>query len=421
MFDEPSIWELYGLKANPFSTSPLLVRGGLLPIELFQGRKGELTRLSRLFSSSNSTRALVCGDVGVGKTSFVNYARHQAMQKGYFTPFKEIGVNSDWTATDFMLNTLYAFYSTLKLQKKTIVSKQVFDKLERLVELPYNQTKLSGASALGVGVRFANESVSPPTIPSMALMDFAQQLFNELFEKTGKPVIIHYNNLENVPEQSLRKLYDDLRDFFQSEHVHFVFVGNFAVHSLFQSMPRVASTLSDTPLIISELPLDQIELILESRIKALRISEGLNYVVPYSREALVALYGLYGGNVRNILNSFSAAVIESTNEKPVVLGKTLLASVLNSLVEKRHLVGITQARAKDVLLEAVRRPEVTNRELSKHTKIARSNVSYYLRELEKKGCIYLRRRDGKDKYYCVEPSLRWLLLEKRVQLEKQAQ
>lgn len=34
----PNIWELYGVKENPFSTSPLLVKGGIIPLDSFVGR-----------------------------------------------------------------------------------------------------------------------------------------------------------------------------------------------------------------------------------------------------------------------------------------------------------------------------------------------------------------------------------------------
>src|SRR3989338_11246917 len=101
MADGEGVWELYGLKTNPFSTSPLLVQGGILPIDCFFGRDAELKRLSRVFSSGGGNRLLVCGDVGVGKTTLVNFARYHAFQKGQFTPFKEIAVRSNWNADSF--------------------------------------------------------------------------------------------------------------------------------------------------------------------------------------------------------------------------------------------------------------------------------------------------------------------------------
>ena len=61
-----SIWEVYGLRDNPFSTSPLLVKGGSLPIDCFVGRKERIKRLSRIIASKGGSRILIYGDVGVG-------------------------------------------------------------------------------------------------------------------------------------------------------------------------------------------------------------------------------------------------------------------------------------------------------------------------------------------------------------------
>ncbi|NOQ55355.1 MAG: hypothetical protein GQ477_00965 [Nanohaloarchaea archaeon] len=62
-----NIWELYGVKENPFSTSPILVLGGSLPIDCFVGRTKNINRLGKLFASKGGSRTLVFGDVGVGK------------------------------------------------------------------------------------------------------------------------------------------------------------------------------------------------------------------------------------------------------------------------------------------------------------------------------------------------------------------
>ena len=102
----PNIWELYGVKENPFATSPLLVKGGIIPLDSFVGRADEIKRLTKIIGSRGGSRTLVYGDVGVGKTTFVNVIRSHAYEKGFFTPFKEIAVQEDWSPMEFILNTL---------------------------------------------------------------------------------------------------------------------------------------------------------------------------------------------------------------------------------------------------------------------------------------------------------------------------
>src|SRR3989344_3021216 len=110
-------WELYGVKENPFSISPLLVKGGAIPIDSFVGRKEHIERLSKIIASKGGSRTFIYGDIGIGKTSFVNVVRSSAYEKGFFTHFKEITAQEGWGADDFILNTLSAIYSSLKLLK----------------------------------------------------------------------------------------------------------------------------------------------------------------------------------------------------------------------------------------------------------------------------------------------------------------
>lgn len=417
MVDVESIWELYGLKTNPFSTSPLLVQGGVLPIGCFFGREAELKRLARVFSSGGGNRLLVCGDVGVGKTTLVNFARYTAFQKDYFTPFKEIAVRSNWTADSFILNTLYAIFTTLKLRGNNIISSDLFSRLQNLVELSAVETKVTAGSVSvlgsGVGGEVTESRRAASSPASLALTDFAQEVFAGIREKTGKDVILHYNNLERLDEKKLKELFEDLRDFFQSSNVNFVFVGNLTVHAMVLSLPRVSSIMSDTPILLPELSFEEINEILKRRIEKLRISEDLNFVIPYREDAIKTLFKLYGGNIRNILNSLSTAIVELTNEKPIILESKSLARTLRLVIEQRYLTDLSP-RARDVLREAVNHNEVTNKALASKLNIARSNTSTYIRDLESRGCIYLRRKDGKDKYWSVEPKIKWLLLGKDI-------
>jgi hypothetical protein len=41
-------------------------------------------------------------------------------------------------------------------------------------------------------------------------------------------------------------------------------------------------------------------------------------------------------------------------------------------------------------------------------KLPNSNMSMYLGQLEEKGCIYVKRQEGKNKYWVAVPQLKWL-------------
>ena len=83
-------------------------------------------------------------------------------------------------------------------------------------------------------------------------------------------------------------------------------------------------------------------------------------------------------------------------------------------MEKRYLTHLTP-RVKDVLTEIVKHDEITNKSLSDKLKISRSNISNYVKDLENAGCVFLRRKNGKDKFWKADPKIKWSLLKESPQ------
>ncbi len=404
-----NIWELYGLKENPYSTQAILVIGGTVPIDSFVGREEQAIRLKKIIGSKGGSRTLVYGDVGVGKTSFVNVVRAQAYGKGFFTPFKEIAVIESWDMSEFIGNTLGAIYSSCKLLgEKKPISGKTFSKLEQLFEIAREEKEI-GLSLAGFGGNYAARKSTHGTPNTVGLINLFQEIVKEINESTSREVIIHYNNLELMPEKNLRRLFDNLRDFFQTPNVHFIFVGNLTVFSTMQSIPRFSSILTDTPIIIDNLTIEEIKKILEIRLEKMRISKEITRITPHSESSLQSLYELFNGNIRNILNSLSTAILAKTSERAIKLDEYSLCSTLKMILEQRYLSRLTN-RARDVLLEVITHEEITNKSIAEKLHIARSNVSLYTNELEDEGCIYIRRKDGKDKFWSAQPQMKWYLL-----------
>lgn len=355
------VWELYGVKDNPFSISPILVAGGSIPIDSFVGRGEHIKRLSRIIGSKGGSRTFVYGDIGIGKTSFVNVVRSSAFEKGFFTHFKEITTQDKWSPDEFILNTLSAIYSTLKLLKDKPLSDNLYKRLESLFAIG-NKTISAGVSIGGFGGNYGEE-LNTDRLTSYSLQDFFSEIVEEINHKTNKEIIIHYNNLELVSEKKIRYLFDNLRDFFQTRGVHFIFIGNLTAFSILQSVPRFSSILSDTPFHIEILKFEEVKELLKKRFDSLRMSKDYNIIYPYTEDCLLTLYDLMGGNIREILNSLSTAVFYATSERPIVLDRNKLSKTLKEILEKRYLCGLT-SKPKEVLLEIVKHEEITNKALS---------------------------------------------------------
>lgn len=404
------IWELYGLQRNPFSTSPILVKGGNVPLECFVGREDQMKQLGKILGSKGGSRNLIYGEVGVGKTSFVNVVRHYAIEEGFFTPIKEIAIQCDWTPDEFILNTLSGIFTTIRLMKVKPVSKETYSKLESLLDIGFSDMNVN-LEILGIGGGYGIDRKMTDKVTSFALSNFFARICQEIVEKTGHEIIIHYNNLELFTEKDIKKLFENLRDFFQIEGIHFIFVGNLTVKSYFQSMPRFSSIMTDAPVNIETFTFDEINKIIEKRFETMRIKD-LEYVVPFTDDCLKILFDLWGGNIRYILNSLSTAVHELTKEKPVIIDNNLLTETLQSVLEKRYFSRLTP-RATDILMEIVNNEEMTNKVLSDKFNLPKSNISLYLKELEIAGCVYIRRKIGKDKFWSADPAIKWTLLQKK--------
>lgn len=408
MDESSSIWELYGLRANPFSTNPLLVRGGVIPINCFFGRKGEVERIEKLFRSGGGARMLVVGPPGVGKTTFVNFARAKAIENKYFTPLQEIKVQPDWNADDFVLNTISAIYSTLKLTGE----KKISAKLKPFVDIYEMADRQGSISIAGTGAGYGEaRSFNVPKLTSSALLQLFSDTVSGLLQEGHKEIILHYNNLElfEEDEERLKAILNKIRDFLQTPGVHFVFVGGESLPAAVNGVPRVSAIFQDTPIKLEPLSEEDVLSVIKLRITELRIP-GLRVVYPCTDAAVSLLYRLYEGNIRAILNSLATAVLETVKEAPITLDEGQIKQVLNAVAKKRFTSKLSPTMQK-VLNALLAMKTGTNKGLSKELGIAPQNMSVYLKELVNAGCIYLARAEGRVKYYSVSDWVKWLALE----------
>ncbi|NOQ55356.1 MAG: winged helix-turn-helix transcriptional regulator [Nanohaloarchaea archaeon] len=283
----------------------------------------------------------------------------------------------------------------------------LFKKLENLLEIESYNTHI-GASIGGFGATYNKDIRKPTKITTHTLNDFFLEIVSDITDKTKHDIIIHYNNLELFDEETFKLLFNNLRDFFQIPNIHFIFVGNVNVSSYIQSMPRISSILTDTPIHIETLNIDEIKEIIKKRFNIQKISE-TQYIIPYDDYALTSLFDLWGGNIRHILNSLSTAVTEITEERAIIFNKNSLAYTLQNVLNNRYLNALTP-KAKKILLEIIQHKEITNKTISNIFKIPSSNVSSYLKELNEQGCIYVKSKIGKDKFWSAEPTMKWALL-----------
>lgn len=408
-----NIWELYGLKTNPFFTEPLLLFGGEIDLKIgFVGREDEVKRLLNLIYNRGGSRVLISGDVGVGKTTFVNYVRATVPQNLFFTTLKEIAVQPEWSGTDFILNTVSAIYYTLKRRtdvRLEAFSKDLLRKLELLIDIVEKKDKGYSLEIAGFGGGVSNSTnVHIPNFTIHSLHIFFEEIISELKRLGYKQVILHYNNLEVIESTQLQKLFHSIRDFIQFNSVNFVFIGDLLVPQHINQIKRVNSIMSESPIILENLSIIQVKQLIDKRITHLTIPS-LAPVKPYDDEVISKLYSLYDGNLRYVLSSLSTAFHELIKDKPIIITTRELVSVLAETGKKRWLNKLTDLE-QEVLFFILKNDECTNKTIAQNLKKQKQNISKVTNKLLDLCVIRIKKIDGKNKHYSVEHSIKWFLL-----------
>lgn len=411
-----ALWNMYGLKHNPFSTDPLLIDEGFIPLETFVGRTEELTKIKTLFQMGGGTRIIITGDTGVGKTSLVNFARWEAITKNhFFTHLREIEVKEGWSPNDFISHTLanvYNFINRININNFSVKLKKKLAHLFDILEL--KETGFS-FNLFGSGAGFnSSQTINRPRITTELLKNLFKEVIEELVRIGYRQIILHYNNLENLEREKTIKLFVGLRDFLQNERVHFVFVGGEPFPSSIYEVDKISSIFMYSPIELPVFKIEEIKQILEKRIKCLSI-RNMNVLKPYEDNVLNELNKIHKGNIRDILNSLCVAMVEVLSKnpnQPVILTKEKLRLVLKKALKERYLSKMSSNDLM-VLKKILEIGETTNKELSTLLNKQKQNISKNIKKLKRLRAIK-EKRSGVEKFLNVTPEIRWMNLEKEV-------
>ena len=418
---EPSIWSIYGLKGNPFTTDAILIKEGFLPFETFVGRQEEIKTLSTILRMADGTRTIVTGDTGVGKTTFVNYIREKAITKNkFFTHLKEIEVEENWSSGNFISHTLASIYNTIDRIKLDTFSPRLKRRLSYLFDILDISNSGFSLNVLGTGGGYNHaRQINNPKITNELLKGLFRAVVEELKRIGFDQIILHYNNLENLPKEKMIKLFVSLRDFLQNTKVHFIFVGGEPLPSAIYEEDKVRSIFVYGNIELNVFSYEEIIEILELRIKYLT-NKGMRAFKPYEDGTIRELHKIHEGNIRDILNSLSVAMIEIIKEnpnEPVILTKNKVRAKLKNILKKRYLSRMSEIDLL-VLKEILKLGETTNTTISKNLGKKKQNISKHLNKLRRLKAIKIK-KIGVEKIIKVSSDIRWMNLQEEVEPKKE--
>ena len=343
-------WGPYGLSEDPYFQQALEPFAQSRPMSLFVGRDPEVQLLGNQIVGSSSSRAIVQGAAGVGKTSFVNRLKVVLAEHNVLTHQTPVRVERGMTPRRFVaavlkvLNQMRAAADTStqnadlgtaksRLAKAPPLSKEArfWQKIGRIVD--GEDSIAGGLNVLGVGAQHERIRI-PPEVSEMALDEELRQAIEYLSHRGRRRVLIHVNNLENlsaVDVGAAAVLMRDVRDCLLTDHSHWLFVGTTGIaDAVFGQSAQVRGIIPHT-ITLDALTPNEVELLLNRRYEHLR--RGRTLVPPVSAEAAAELYARYDGQLRDFLRLLSGAVQRQAGLAP---GAPLAADQVVNLMAPRY-------------------------------------------------------------------------------------
>ena len=309
----PNRWTPFGLEDDPFFQEELGPRAtDAYPVgRYFVGREDEVRALVARVGGARSSRTVVEGDAGVGKTSFVNRVKHDLAAHGVCTHEQPIRITAETTLPSFvgdLLRVLLAMHAarapTAGVAPEVVARADLWAKITRVAEGQFLRT--GGVGAAGFSVSAGATNIAPQLAGDL-YHDEVRAAIRDLAGERGR-LLLHVNNLENLRDAGTARaatLFRSLRDLLLIPGAHWLFVGRPGTAAdVFQVHAETDSVMSE-PVVLDPFAPDEVAALLERRYRELR--RGLRSTAPVEPAAAAALYRRYRGDLRNFLRLLSTA------------------------------------------------------------------------------------------------------------------
>ncbi len=311
------IWRKLGFKKDIFFVEPLV------PTEedmaLFVGREDEAKQY--LIDTLSSTRALkiVSGDIGVGKTTFVNacqyfsYSGKLPFEFDYDVPkvlpcFEKLQLMNKMTLEEFSTQVIISVCKSIVYHCDAIKKEppqQIQEILNFFLNLYYDNDGKGfsgGISVLGSGYQFGKNQATR----GINILRNSKIVLKNLVEITRKEldfegVFVTVNNLEILRQDDILRFFNEGRDeLFDIQGIYWTFIGYKGVGNIIeQRAKRVADYFSGTELNIAPLSFKTTKKIIDTRVEALRNRDDAN--CPLDDDTIQRIYSLSMNETRETL------------------------------------------------------------------------------------------------------------------------
>ncbi|HEX2207002.1 MAG TPA: helix-turn-helix domain-containing protein [Longimicrobium sp.] len=394
----PTLWSAFGLASDPFLQAELRADpSALYPVSLHVGRDAELRLLLRQLGGSPSTRVLVEGEAGLGKTSLANKLKAELAPHMLSHP-EPVRITGDTGALGFTADVLRVI-----LRIRTLLDLPAGDfwtTAARLVE--GEDTVGAGFNPGPVGIQYQGGRIAAEA-PSGSLHPVLEEALARTERDAGKPILVHVNNLENLAEpDALRaaRLLRDVRDTLLLPGAHWLFVGAAGVEeTVFRRYDQVGG-IFPAAVVLDPLSAEEVAELLRRRYA--HLSLGTTVVPPVEPEVAARLYSLYLGDLRNflrLLGDACAAALGIDGVHPLSAERIIHAAAPRYLNAIRRRIGDPDTTHLLVIARERGGGEFFVAQAADATGLSQSAASRLLARLREAGLVVQTRQEGKKVFY----------------------
>jgi hypothetical protein len=393
-------WESLGFKDNPFNTNPI-VRS---TIDLYTGQK-KLIKICQNVLSEKNVLMVIEGARGVGTTSFANFLRFSAQSKNnYFTPTNQIRVGAGWSLETLLAVVIANIVREIELsQNKRIIADARFQNAKALSARIAETYRSFGLNLLGYGASYGKQAgivTQPVIVPAAVLGHHLEDLAELVKAKYKYGLLLQLNNLdvdEIHDEKHLKYLFNELRDYIQTNNVSWMLVGDVGLRRFIaQQVDRLDDIVSYEAEI---LPLDKSDYIslIEKRIRFYKKLQ--NAKLPIENDVFLYLFDITKGRLRYIFGLIKRLLHElNIGDLVDKLTLDLTKPVVIKLAKERLAKNGLTAGEQEILKELVKFGSASATMIADKLKKSRQYVSKTLVKLCDFKLLGVR-REGRNRIY----------------------
>jgi Cdc6-like AAA superfamily ATPase len=418
-----NLWHAYNLRRSPFFQETLGQPDEPdHSLELFVARRSDAQSMLTAIGSGSSSREVVTGPPGVGKTTLVQHVKAEAVRHGYLAIATPIGLASADTSDRLLEKLLSYVYEALISHERagSILRSEAIDTARQIVRVFKFKAVSAQLSVLGSGVGggVQTQFVNPPTVSaSLAVPSLLRDLMNLARQELGvRGIVLHINNVENMTARQQAHaglILRDVRDLTLLEGYHTILVGTTeAIREIVQPHAQLRSVFGPARHLE---PLTDVEFreLLQRRYERLRLNTRKPFLPPMEWQAIGEVYRAFRGDLRGALRALdhgAHVLLGYGNRAAAPVTAKELRVILQAVYLREMEVALSPAVFRDLrALRSSADETFTQRVFAQRWKTSQSAVSTKLAQLQQAGFVVVTERSSRETRYQLTGAARLAL------------